>query len=983
MNKTYSLIWNHAKQCWTVANEHARRHGKPGGGRRLLLSLIAALGLSGAAMAQSVLPSGGTVAGGSGSIFTYDNNKIMTVSQSSDKLIVNWQDFSVGKDNTVSFNQPNSSSIALNRVISGSASNIQGRIDANGRVFLVNPNGVLFGSNAQVNVGGLVATTQGISDADFMGGNYRFAGNSAASIQNDGTINAAQGGSVALLGAKVTNNGVIQAQLGSIALGAGEAFTVNFDGSGLLNLQVDPTAVNVLAKNGGLLRADGGRVLMTANSSKALLETVVNNQGTIEAKTLNNKSGKIVLDGHSQGTVQVSGALNASAVNTVGNGGEIVTTGGNVQVALATQADTRATNGQYGTWTISAPEINVNPTGANPLFISLYADTLSRNLGTTNVSLVSQHGNLYQEGSIAWNAPTKLSMKAVGNININGNITASGMFSGLALDHGGVYRLRPGNRVGLTGTGATFSSNGNQYNVIQNLAQLQAVGNNLNGLYVLGTNISGGNKSFAAIGDGAVFNGVLDGLGNTISNIAITGKGPYIGLIGNNAGTIANLNLTASSASGASSTATMVEVGTIAGRNSGTVLNVTSNASVAGSASRTNTVGGLVGVNTGRIQDSHVSSGSVTGNTYTQALGGMVGENRGGTMIGLTSAANVVAYTMQRNAIGGVGGLVGLNNGGQISDATVTGNVSSSYAGLNIGGLVGYNRNGGSLDNVLSAGTVTGYSTSIVGGLVGLNENSAIRNSYTLSKVTGSSTTAIGGAVGMNQHGGIVENVRAEGAVYDVYGANVGGLAGANNGGVINSGEARGAVTGGANSRVGGLVGANNGGDITDSVARGKVTGGSTSQAGGLVGYNSGNLRMVEASGEVYAGTGSRVGGLVGTNAAAVGYVIDLANASGNVKGESRSEVGGLVGYNQGEISNASASGMVSGGTYATMGGLVGSNQGKVSQSVASGKVNVLSNYAHVGGGLVGINYGTMNWNATFGEAAKLPAAGANYGTIN
>ncbi|MNT40944.1 The GLUG motif protein [compost metagenome] len=122
----------------------------------------------------------------------------------------------------------------------------------------------------------------------------------------------------------------------------------------------------------------------------------------------------------------------------------------------------------------------------------------------------------------------------------------------------------------------------------------------------------------------------------------------------------------------------------------------------------------------------------------------------------------------------------------------------------------------------------------------------------------------------------------------------------------------------------------------------------------------------------------------MGTNAASAGYVIDFASASGNVKGESRSEAGGLVGSNQGEIRNASASGMISGGTYATLGGLVGSNQGKISQSVASGKVNVLSNYyVQVAGGLVGINYGEMKGNSAFGEAAKLPAVGANYGTID
>ncbi|WP_415265708.1 filamentous hemagglutinin N-terminal domain-containing protein, partial [Burkholderia ambifaria] len=102
-------------------------------------------------------------------------------------------------------------------------SQIDGQISANGRVFLVNPNGVMFGAGAQVNVGGLVASTQNLSDADFLAGNYRFSGSSKQAVVNHGTLTAADGGSIALLGARVTNNGVIQAKMGSVALGAGNA----------------------------------------------------------------------------------------------------------------------------------------------------------------------------------------------------------------------------------------------------------------------------------------------------------------------------------------------------------------------------------------------------------------------------------------------------------------------------------------------------------------------------------------------------------------------------------------------------------------------------------------------------------------------------------------------------------------------------------------------------------------------------------------
>ncbi|MCA8355778.1 two-partner secretion domain-containing protein, partial [Burkholderia cepacia] len=180
--------------------------------------------------------------------------------------------------------QPDVKSIALNRVIGTNGSQIHGQIDANGKVFVVNPNGVVFGAGAQVNVGGLVASTKNISDADFLAGNYRFSGTSGQSVENAGTIAATEGGSVALLGARVSNTGVIRAKAGRVALGAGNAFTVNFDGNGLLNLQVEGGAMDAQAHNGGLLSAEGGEVLMTARAANSLLNAVVNNSGTIEAQ---------------------------------------------------------------------------------------------------------------------------------------------------------------------------------------------------------------------------------------------------------------------------------------------------------------------------------------------------------------------------------------------------------------------------------------------------------------------------------------------------------------------------------------------------------------------------------------------------------------------------------------------------------------------------------------------------------------------------
>ena len=153
-----------------------------------------------------------------------------------------------------------------------------------------------------------------------MAGNYQFAGSSSSAIVNRGSINA-DGGSVALLGANVNNQGVITARLGAVTLAAGSAITLDVAGDGLLNVAVDKGAVNALVKNGGLIQANGGRVVMTAKAAGQLLKSAVNNTGVIEAQTVEARNGTIRLLGDNQnGVVNVSGTLDASAPNG-GNGG--------------------------------------------------------------------------------------------------------------------------------------------------------------------------------------------------------------------------------------------------------------------------------------------------------------------------------------------------------------------------------------------------------------------------------------------------------------------------------------------------------------------------------------------------------------------------------------------------------------------------------------------------------------------------------------
>lgn len=291
--------------------------------KTLAVSLLMAFGANAYA-----LPVDGVVTQGSAGISSAAGSS--TINQTSQNVAINWQSFSIGVGEAVQFVQPDSSSVALNRVLGPDPSSILGSLSANGKVFLLNPNGVLFGRGAQVNVGGLVASTLNMSDGDFMAGRYHFAGNSNAKVLNQGNINA-PGGYVALLGAEVGNDGIILARLGTVALAAGSAMTLDVAGDGLLNVTVSQGAVNALVQNGGLIQADGGQVLLTAMAAGNLLQSAVNNTGVIQAQTIENRNGSIRLLGDMRsGTMNIGGTLDASGTGTGQTGGNITVSGHHV-----------------------------------------------------------------------------------------------------------------------------------------------------------------------------------------------------------------------------------------------------------------------------------------------------------------------------------------------------------------------------------------------------------------------------------------------------------------------------------------------------------------------------------------------------------------------------------------------------------------------------------------------------------------------------
>lgn len=364
----------------------------------------------------SANPSGATVRSGNVNI-TNVAPGTLHIEQLTNKAIIDWQKFGIGAGETVRFLQPSQLSAVLNRVVGQDPTKILGNLTANGQVFIVNPNGVLFGPNSQVNVGGLVASTLNITNDDFLNGNYRFTQDQnadLASVVNQGSITITDGGYAVLVAPMVSNEGMIVANLGQVNLMSGESATLNFDGRNLINYDighmdaatpgtvvVDRSTVSSLLAN--VIQdpnlTEAGELIENADGSVSLVGgagTVIN-EGTIQANGAAGKdAGKIVLDSGRLTVVGSEAVVEASGDGVASNGGEIIAlshgtlktlegstiaargsdkggdggyidTSGYGRIILEDYADATAPNGEGGTWLIDPDFLAVVSGGGGQL----------------------------------------------------------------------------------------------------------------------------------------------------------------------------------------------------------------------------------------------------------------------------------------------------------------------------------------------------------------------------------------------------------------------------------------------------------------------------------------------------------------------------------------------------------------------------------------------------------------------------------------
>jgi filamentous hemagglutinin family protein len=264
-------------------------------------------------------PTGGVVVGGSGTITQGGNSTI--INQASNRLALNWQTFNVGANESVLFNQPSRSAVALNRILDQNPSQIFGRINSNGQIFLINTHGIIFGATAQLNVGGLMASTLDLTPKDFLAGHYNLnVAGPAAGVVNHGLIQAASGGSVSQVAGSVLNDGLILANYGKINLDGADHAVLDFDGNGLINIQISGDLKQRLdngeaaVTNKGKLSAEDGTVVLQASAAKDLFTNLVNNSGVIDASGISTDGGVVRLVANGGNTIN-SGTINVSGVH--------------------------------------------------------------------------------------------------------------------------------------------------------------------------------------------------------------------------------------------------------------------------------------------------------------------------------------------------------------------------------------------------------------------------------------------------------------------------------------------------------------------------------------------------------------------------------------------------------------------------------------------------------------------------------------------
>ncbi|WAW95651.1 filamentous hemagglutinin N-terminal domain-containing protein [Xanthomonas citri pv. malvacearum] len=724
--------------------------------RPLALALAAALmamPVSGLAqVAANQLPTGGSIVGGTGTI-NAASGTTRVVDQTSSRMALTWSAFDIGSTATMTFNQPTTTSVVLNLVQGGNPTQIFGNLTANGQVFLLNSNGVLLGSTANINVGGLVVSTLGTSVSQFMNGNYVFdaGGNTVALVSNSGTINAAAG-SATLIGGRVANSGTITATAGNITLAGADAATLTFESGGFGVLIDKPLQLSLATEavdNSGTLSAPGGAIQLQARAAQGIFDRLINNSGTIRASSLSTgPDGSVSLIASGAGSFDVAGGGSIDA----GTGAITLSTGRGVQ---QTGIYTAGSLGGFigGSATFS---------GANKIG-SLGNLDVGGNLSLTNTVALSQSGSLAVTGTSQFlQSGSALSLTNGGN-TFGGLLSASG--NGIAVNAAGnlsigTLNLDSNSALSLSASGAltlpTTAINTGSANLT-----LASGGGLTTRAALAGTNVDLTGRGGIALAHDVTATGTLK---LTATNAAITQTAGSVAATGTstiNAGTGA---ITLDGASNDFQGAVALTGGNTRISDSGalTLGAVNSNDLTATSNGALNLGSGRVGgallatSNNGAITQSGTDGLTIVGTSdLTAGTGAITLNNSGNTFGDLVSATG---RGISLNAAGTLSiGTLSLGNNSALS-LRATGALTLPAAAINTGSANLTLSSGGSLttraalagtnvDLTGTAGMTLGHDVTASGTLALTTTDSAITQTGGSVTATGTSTVSAGTGV--------------------------------------------------------------------------------------------------------------------------------------------------------------------------------------------------------------------------------------------
>lgn len=944
-------------------------------------------------------PVGGSVVNGSASFATSGNTLTVT---NTPGTIINWQGFSIGSNEATIFAQQSASSTVLNRVVGNDPSSILGTLRSNGRVFLINPNGILFGAGAVVDVAGLVASTLNLSNADFLAGNYHFTEvPGAANISNAGNITAQDHGQIYMIAPNVENTGVITAPNGEILLAAGASVD-------LVNTNDPDLRVNITAPAGNVTNV--GK-LIASSGSLGLFGTVVSNSGVVSADSATLQGGKIVFKASQ--LAEISGTVSATGVQ----GGDIQILGKQVAVVNNANVDASGINGG-GTVLAGGDAHGANAAvqNAQQTFVSsdatIKADAMQRGDGGKVVvwadGATQFNGNISARGgSISGNGGwVEVSGKQwLGYAGLVNTTAANGMVGSLLLDPTDITI-----GIGLDSTSMIWNLGTLSFSDVT----LTPSTLNVNTLVtqLASSNVTVDTSSLlTGTGNITIADSLAWNSANTLTlNAAGTGS---ISVNTNTSSMVAVIPLSINVAGGGSLVMQTAGGSILVGAAGG--VNITGGGSFTANAGGTtsdvifssaiNTGAGAINLTAGQ-SITEITGGSLTttgllttnsvgGTTLNgaNAVGSFAATNTGGGAIALTNtAANLTLSGISQTGAGAVT----VTNTGNI---TSTGAINSDgNVTLNSTGLIAINNsiisalpinlvlNHGAAGNVTMAGTldltvgnldiqnagVSGTGTlNVTGGTITLT-GALTAGTYAQSGGTWNQVIPTLPAFTVNDFsitgGTFIRALGGDGNIAtpyqlaDIYGVQGMGSAGMLGNSYVLANNIDASLTSGWNAGAGFAQLGNGATSFTGQFdGLGNTITGLTINRPlenyvGLFGsVSSGssvsNVGLVNAS--VTGGT-YYVGGLAGMNS---GTITNSSSTNGHVTGGSGGYyVGGLAGINYGTIDNSSsASGWVN-GTH-DIGGLVGYNGGTISNSFASG--NVTGNTAV--GGLAGYNYGTIS----------------------